>query len=152
MLPKAHSTLHLRMSGSRWVITRSWLSGSWRYFLYNSSVYSCHLFLTLQGSQNPPPYLRIIEFIAKYLDTGIPISLPYYLRYIWYILSYMKHHKVLVSLICEFPYVPALLSNCRSTFILYKSCHTICVQCWIFFSYPNSLRSNSDVASSMKSL
>ena len=30
--------------GSRWVITPSWLSGSWRFFLY-SSVYSCHLFL-----------------------------------------------------------------------------------------------------------
>ena len=43
MLPKAHLTLHSRISGSRWVITPSWLSGSWRPFLY-SSVYSCHLF------------------------------------------------------------------------------------------------------------
>ena len=38
MLPKAHLTLHSRMSGSRWVITPSWLSGLWRFFLY-SSVY-----------------------------------------------------------------------------------------------------------------
>ena len=30
MLPKAHLTLHSRMSGSRLVITPSWLSGSWR--------------------------------------------------------------------------------------------------------------------------
>ena len=30
MLPKAHSTSHSRMSGSRWVITPLWLSGSWR--------------------------------------------------------------------------------------------------------------------------
>ena len=30
MLPKAHLTSHSRMSGSRWVITASWLSGSWR--------------------------------------------------------------------------------------------------------------------------
>ena len=29
------------MSGSRWVITPSWLSGPWRPFLYSSSVYSC---------------------------------------------------------------------------------------------------------------
>ena len=29
MLPKAHSTSHSRISGSRWVITPSWLSGSW---------------------------------------------------------------------------------------------------------------------------
>ena len=44
MLPKAHLTLHSRMSGFRWVFTPLWLSGSWRSFLY-SSVYSCHLFL-----------------------------------------------------------------------------------------------------------
>ena len=45
MLPKAHLTLHSRMSGSRWVITPSWLFGSWSSFLYSSSVYYCHLFL-----------------------------------------------------------------------------------------------------------
>jgi len=32
MLPKAHLTSHSRMSGSRSVITPSWLSGSWRSF------------------------------------------------------------------------------------------------------------------------
>ena len=40
----AHLSCHSRMSGSRWVITSSWLSGSWRvcffFFLYSSSVYS----------------------------------------------------------------------------------------------------------------
>ena len=45
MLPKAHLTSHSRMSGSRWVITPSWLSGSLRSFLYSSSMYSCRLFL-----------------------------------------------------------------------------------------------------------
>ena len=45
MLPKAHLTSHSKMSGSRWVITPSWLSVSLRSFLYSSSVYSCHLFL-----------------------------------------------------------------------------------------------------------
>ena len=43
MLSKAHLTSHSRMSGSRSVITPSWLSGSWRSFLYSSSVYSCRL-------------------------------------------------------------------------------------------------------------
>ena len=43
MLPKAHLTSDSGMSGSRWVITPLWLSGSWRSFLY-SSVYSCYLF------------------------------------------------------------------------------------------------------------
>ena len=45
MLSKAQLTSHSRMSGSRWVITPSWLSGLWRSFLYSSSAYSCHLFL-----------------------------------------------------------------------------------------------------------
>ena len=40
MLLKAHLTLHSRVSGSTWVITPSWLSGSWRSFLYSSSI--CH--------------------------------------------------------------------------------------------------------------
>ena len=60
MLPKAHSTSHSRMSGSRWVITPSWLSGSWRSFLYSSSVYSCHL-LTSSASVRSKPFLSFIE-------------------------------------------------------------------------------------------
>ena len=32
ILPKAHLTSHSRRSGSRWVTTPSWLSGSWRSF------------------------------------------------------------------------------------------------------------------------
>ena len=50
MLPKAHLTSHSRTSGARWVITPSWLFGSWRSFLYSSSVYSCHLFLISSAS------------------------------------------------------------------------------------------------------
>ena len=34
MLPKAHLTSHSRMPGSRWVITPSWLSGSWSSFFF----------------------------------------------------------------------------------------------------------------------
>ena len=55
MLPKAHLTLHFRMSGSRWVITPLWLSGSWRSFLC-SSVYSCHLFLISSASVSSIPF------------------------------------------------------------------------------------------------
>ena len=43
MLPKAHLTLHSRLSGSRWIIAHLWLSGLWRSFLQSSSVYSSHL-------------------------------------------------------------------------------------------------------------
>ena len=62
MLPKAHLTSHSRMSGSRLVITPSWLSGSWRSFLYSSSVYSCHLIFCfcktphLEGNTGTEPW------------------------------------------------------------------------------------------------
>ena len=50
MLSKAHLTSRSRMSGSRWVLTPLWLSGSWRSFLYSSSMYSCSLFLISSAS------------------------------------------------------------------------------------------------------
>ena len=61
MLPRAHLTLDSRMSGSRWVITPSWLSGSWRSFLYSSSVYSCYLFLISSASVRSILFLCFIE-------------------------------------------------------------------------------------------
>ena len=56
------------MSGSRWVITRSWLSGSWRSFLYSSFVYSCHIFLTSSASVRSIPFLSFIEPISNFLE------------------------------------------------------------------------------------
>ena len=44
------------LSSSRWVITPSWLSGSWRSFLCSSSVYSCHLFLVSSVSVRFIPF------------------------------------------------------------------------------------------------
>ena len=61
MLPKAHLILHSRMSGSRWVIMPLWLSGSWRSFLYSSSVYFCYLFLICFASVRSIPFLSFIE-------------------------------------------------------------------------------------------
>jgi len=48
------------MSGSRWVITLLWLSGSWRCFLY-SSLYPCHLFLISSASVRSLPFLSLID-------------------------------------------------------------------------------------------
>ena len=48
------------MSGSRWVITLSWLSGSLRSFLYSSSVYSCYLFLLSSTSVRSILFLSFI--------------------------------------------------------------------------------------------
>ena len=58
MLLNAHLTSHARMSGSRWVTTPSWLSGSWRSFLYSFSVYSCQLFLISSV------FVRSIQFLS----------------------------------------------------------------------------------------
>ena len=60
MLPKAHLTLHSMMSGCRWLITSLWLYWSLRYFLYSSSVYSCHLFFVSSASVRSVPFLSFI--------------------------------------------------------------------------------------------
>ena len=55
------------MFGSRWVwvITPSWLSGSWRFFLYSSSVYSCHLLIP-SASVRSTPFLPFYEPIFSW--------------------------------------------------------------------------------------
>ena len=70
VLPKAHLTAHSRMSGYRWGITPSWLSGSWRSFLYSSSVCSCHLFLIYSASVQSIPFL---SFIVPIFLWNIPL-------------------------------------------------------------------------------
>ena len=70
MLPKAYLTSHSRMSGSRWVNTASWLSGSWRSFLYSSSVYSCYLFLISSASVRSRPFL---SFIVPIFAWNVPL-------------------------------------------------------------------------------
>jgi len=78
MFSKAHLTSHSRMSGSRWVITASWLSGSWRSFLFSFSVYSCHLFLISSVSIMSIPFLSFIELIFAW---NVPlISLIFFKR------------------------------------------------------------------------
>ena len=70
MLPKAHLTSDSRMSGSGWVITPSSLSGLLRSFLYNSSVYSCHLFLISSASVRSIPFL---SFIVPIFAWNVPL-------------------------------------------------------------------------------
>ena len=72
MLPKAYLNSHSRMSGSRWVITPSWLSGLLRSFLYSSSVYSCHLLIS-SGS------VRSIPFFCPLLSASLHEMFLWYL-------------------------------------------------------------------------
>ena len=71
MLSKAHLTSHSRMSGSRWVITPSWLSRLWRSFLYSFSVYSCHLFLISSASVTSVRFLCFTVHLCMKCSLGI---------------------------------------------------------------------------------
>ena len=61
MLSKAHLTPQSRISGPRCVITPSWLSGSWIFFLYSYSGYSSHLLLITSASVRSIPFLSFNE-------------------------------------------------------------------------------------------
>ena len=77
VLPKAHVTSRSRMSGFRWVITPSWLSASWRSFLYSFSVYSCHLFLISSASVRS---LQFLSFIEPIFAWNVPLVFLIFLK------------------------------------------------------------------------
>ena len=78
MLPKVHLTSHSRMSGCRWLITSSLLSGLWRSFLY-SSIYSCPLFLISYASVRS---ISFLSFIVSIFAWDVPLSLIFLKRYL----------------------------------------------------------------------
>ena len=146
MLPKAHLTSHSRMSGSRWVgvITPSWLSGSWRSFLYSSLVYSCHLFLISSASVRSIPFLPFIELIFAWMGFIEPISAVAQwcptLCYPWTV------HGIFLTRILEWAVIRKLLSLilqdafsscwfpllCRNFEVW---CSLTCNICFCFFCY-----------------
>ena len=76
MLLKSHLTSHSSMSGCRWVITLSWLSGSWRSFLHSSFVYSWH-FLIYSA------YVRTIQFLSfiePIFSWNVPLAFLIFLK------------------------------------------------------------------------
>ena len=97
LLIKAHMTLNYRLSDSRWVITPSWLSESWRSFLYISSVYSCHLFLISSTSVRSLPFLsycmKCSRGISNFLEEISSLSHSVVFLYFfdcWRRLSYLS--------------------------------------------------------------
>ena len=68
MLPRAHLSSYSRMSGSRWVTTPSWLSGSLRTFWYSSSVYSHHLLISSASVRS----LLFLSFFVPVFAWNIP--------------------------------------------------------------------------------
>ena len=92
------------MSGSRWVITPSWLSWSWRSFLYSSSVYSCYLFLISFASVGSIPFLSFMEpmkcslGISNFLDEVSSLS---YSVVFLYLFALIAEEGFLISSCCS---------------------------------------------------
>ena len=94
ILPKVHLTSHSKMSGSTWVITLSWLSGSLRYFLY-SSVYSYHLFLISSASVRSILFLSFavpifawnIPLVSNFLEEISSLSHPIVFLYFFALIT-----------------------------------------------------------------
>ena len=109
ILPKAHLTSHSRMSGSRWVITPLWLSGSWRSFLYSYSVYSCHRFLISSASVRSIPFLSfIVPIFAWYVPL---VSLIFLKRSLGFPILLFSSISLRWSLSKAFLYLLAILWN-----------------------------------------
>ena len=109
MLPRAHLTSHSKMSCSRWVITPSWLSGSWRSFLYSPFVHSCHLFLISSASVRPIPFL---SFIVPILAWNVPlVSLIFLKRSLVFPILLFFFISLHCSLRKAFLYLLAILWN-----------------------------------------
>ena len=109
MLPKAHLTSHSRMSGSRWVITPSWLSGSWRSFLYSSFEYSCHLFLISSACVRSLPFL---SFTGPIFAWNVPlVSLIFLKRSLVFPILLFSSISLHWSLRKDFLYLLVILWN-----------------------------------------
>ena len=106
MLPKAHLTFHSRMSGSRWEITPSWLSGSLRSFLYSFSVYSCYLFLISSASVRS---LLFLSFIVPIFAWNVPLVSPIFLE-----IFSLSHSIVFLYFFALFTKESFLISPCYS--------------------------------------
>ena len=131
MLPKAHLTLHSRMSGSRWVIIPSWLSGPWSSFLYSYSVYSCHFFLISSAFIRPIPFLSLLSSSLHEMSFGIFNFLEE--------ISSFSHSIVFLYFFALITEEGFLISTCYSL--------ELCIQMGIAFLWPLEQDPNSPTSS-----
>ena len=117
-----------RMSDSRWVNTPSWLSGSWRSFLYSSSVYSCHLFLISSASVR---YTQFLSFIVLIFAWNVPLVPIIFLK----IISSLSHSVVVLYFFALIAEEGFLISPCYSL--------KLCIQMGISFLFSFAFRFSS---------
>ena len=123
VFPKTNLISHFRMSGSGWVTTSLWLSGSLRCFLHSYSVYACHLFSISSISIRSLPFLSLFVPI---FGRNVPLIFPIFLRSLVFPLllfssvSYIVHWRrsscssllfseTLHLVECTFPFLPCFL-------------------------------------------
>ena len=121
---KAHFTSHSRMSGSRWVITPLWFSGSWRSFLYSSSVYSWHLFLISSASFRS---ISFVSFIEPIFAWNVPLVSLIFLKR-----SLVSHSIVFLYFSAQITKEGFHISPCYSL--------EFCIQMIIFFLFSFAFR------------
>ena len=149
MLPKAHLASHSRMSGSRWVITPSWSSGSWRSFFY-SSVYFGHIFLISSAfvrSISFPSFIEpvfawnisLVSLIFLKRSLVFPLLSSGFYNKAWERLSYLSlfFFGTLHSNGCIFPFLLCLLLLFFSQLFVRPSQTAILLFC-ISFSWGQS--------------
>ena len=98
MLPKAHMTLHSKMSGSSW----STIMVDHDVYLYTSSVYSCHLFLICSVTIRNMIFL---SFIVPILAWNVPLVSVIFLM------------RSLVFPFCCFPLFPCTVQLGRLSYL-----------------------------------
>ena len=76
MLPKDHLMSQSRITGSRWVSTPLWLSGTLRFCLCSSSVDSCYLLI---HSISVMSFL-FLSFMVPIVAWNIPLISPVFLK------------------------------------------------------------------------
>ena len=123
MISKTHLTPHSRMSGSRWVTTPLWLSGSLRFFFFkSSSVYSCYLFLISSASVRSLPFL---SFIVPIFPWNIPLVS----------LIFLKRSLVFLVLLFSSIYLQWSL---RKTFLSLLAVPSNSAFRWVYLSFSSS--------------
>ena len=95
------------MPGPRWVITPSWLSGSWRSFLYISPVYCWLLFLISSASVS---FLEFLSFFCVHLYMKYSLDVSNFLEEI----SSLSHSIVFCYFFALIAEEGFLISHCYS--------------------------------------
>ena len=109
----------------RWVITPSWLSGSWKSFLYSSSVYSCHLLIFHTSVRS----IIFLSFIVPIFAWNVSfVSLIFLKRY------HLSHSTVFFYFFALITEEGFLISPCYSL--------ELCIQMAISFLFFFEKRSN----------